>query len=113
MNPKHDRIKSKRNTNKLSKSTTDLKAQYEKMRSEALDKESARLRVEREQQAQMAKFKTEEDKLETILHSLNSKTTMLKKINTQKVQDLTRRHEDEMEAIKYEYEQKVREAAPE
>ena len=86
----------------------EIKAQYEITRSKFLDQESERMEAEKESQIIFTKWTNEESNLRELLNDLNLKTNQLVKLNTKKLKESQNRHINELESIKYQYENQLK-----
>lgn len=67
---------------------SELKEEYEKLRSLALDQESARIKSEHTYKQTMSQYREKEKNLESILSQLKSKTKSLEQLNQKKINEM-------------------------
>jgi hypothetical protein len=91
----------------------DVKNEIERLRSIALDKQSIRMKLEKEQNQIVNESKREVNKLENILTELNSKSGLLDKINKQKVNDVNFSFKHELDALKHDHNKAITKYAKE
>lgn len=103
------RPKSQRANFRSERSKSQLKEDFEIIRSEMLDKQSNRIKQEDNLQKYAQKYQAEEEKLEKILSELQKKNHQLKQINSNKVRDIWKKHEREIEKYKNDYEYQLKE----
>ncbi|CAI2386979.1 unnamed protein product [Moneuplotes crassus] len=104
------RPRSYRSDFKKCRSKSEIKKDFELMRSKLLDKESERITLEQDFQRKNAQFKSKEEKLEEILAKLRGKIHELTKVNTEKVRDICKNHESELEKYKDGYQHQLEES---